>query len=188
MSKQLEAVAPIIDRVNQDEVARSEARVRAMADRLSAISETSTEPLEDSEISEYQGLLRDGIAYREIAPTYAREQVAAAALNLAAKHLGSTATLNQWQTLARQLATYGDVRLMESHLEILRNTQITAAPEQRAAAAQTRMGIDTVVPAPAGGGSATEFSVLERKVADGRFTKAEFSRYAKLYEELRRGG
>ena len=187
LEQKLQNVTPALQQLEAIEEQKREAVAQRIADRLSEISDNSSDPLDDSELSDLRVLVSDGLKYREQTPHIENERVAAAALNLAARHLGPEATIKDLHSLGKKLMGYKHVDLMADYLNIDKENRAARETAMRGQVAQQRIsqGVDEILPSSTASGNATELRVLEAKIGDGNYTQAEFDRYRKMYANLR---
>lgn len=184
-----EAVAPELEEAQRSKAQEVLSHVQSMVSKLEEINETAEEPLDPTQLGAIRGLVGDGIRYRAIADNYTKQERAGTALHLAGNFLGATATVKELQSLAKELYELEDPRLMDRQLKILAANREYQSQIDRRTAATQRGPIDTPpAPAPIQASGASDFKVLEAKVANKTATRDEEERFMKLYAQVRRGG
>ena len=183
-----QSVAPELEQAQESRTRAVLDSVAAIVDKLEEVNSVADEPMSNDQLTAVRTLVGDGIRYRAIAENYTRQERAGTALHLAGTYLGPTATVKDLQVLAKELYDLEDPRLMDRQLKILGKFRETETAAGRRTAAVTRSAIDTPPPqAPIQSASASDFKVLELKVADNTATPSEMERFAKLYAQVRRG-
>lgn len=183
-----EAVTPELNQVQESRTKAVLDQVAAIVDKLEEINSVSDEPMTDTQLTAVRTLVGDGIRYRAIAENYTRQERAGTALHLAGTYLGPEATVKELQSLAKELYDLEDPRLMDRQLKILGKYKEMETAAGRRTAAVTRAPIDSPPPqAPIQSATASDFKVLELKVANRTATPDEMDRFAKLYAQARRG-
>lgn len=189
LQARLQQYQPLLEQAQQAEQDRRSATLEAVISKVVETSDNSESPLDDKDITALRTLIRKGAEFDTWSPWIAQNQIAASALIYAGAHLGRDATVGELQDLAKELADYQDPRLMQARISMLKNARANNQAESRRTFAATRQatGVDRVTPAPTQTADASDFNILERKVAEKMATPAEWSRYEKLYAARRRG-
>ena len=187
LEKRFEAISPQLQELDRVRQERLGSAANEIAARVVTLNETSSEPLEEGEIRAVEQLIRNGLEYRIISNNYQVQNLAAESINRAGAFLSQdpskAAIIRELQELSLSLYNYGDPRLMEQHLGIMKTNRVDQTALQRAEVARRRaqVGVDRLTPAPMQTGNATEFSTLEAKMANRTASPAEEARYARLY-------
>jgi hypothetical protein len=178
----------MVEAYEKEQESRRSAAINNLVNRIVTVSDNSEEPLAIEEVNAVRALINEGVQMVQWRPWIEQNQTAASALLLAGQYLGREATVGELQDLAKELASYNAPRLMSSHIEMMKRSRASGTVTARRTAAATRIasGVDAVSPAPVQSSNATEFAILEQKIADDNASPAEWKRYEALYQRARR--
>ena len=166
--KNLEAVAPYVQRINDARAKETEEQTNLIVAKLDEVSETSSNPLSDADRTALKDAIQSAIEYTQVKPEIQQTMQFVEAMRSALAIVGQGATVKEFLDMGNKLLTYSGKGGMQAYAEIYKDLASKSKTVEMETQRQTRSksGVDNPPTTPVqSGGSLRTINDFEKQIA-----------------------